>query len=261
MKFPDCTFFRLLASMLRGDRPTMTGTQSKGRYSLDDDINQLAIRIVTALEEAAGGEPDFGALRVQKMRKIATLAMKADSNNIERRFRPGNRLRTYTGVRSTHGELLDETYAGEAYLTEQSTIYRNVEPIHYADDEADPARRGLPIRGRFAADGSFVEDVHGPDILFNEYAAEGAEHAKRKYGVTPKPGVWTQGLAQVPSYLVQIPEAKEEVLVRAGGDKFISVKGGDFLVVDVLGARQFGVQAIDLGNKQRTYRTWNSVAA
>ena len=236
----------------------ITKDQSEPRYSLDDEVNQLAMQIVAAVEKAVDGEPDFGALRVQKMRKIATLAMKADPNNAERRFRPGNRLRTYTGVRGAHGNLQDETYAGEAYVTERSTIYRNIEPIHYADDEADPAKRGLPIRGRFETDGTFIEDPGGSDILYNEYTTEGTEHAKRKYGIEPTPGVWTQGLAQIPSYLVEIPKAKSEVLIKAGGGKLISVKGGDFLVVDVFGTGGIGVQAIDLGNKERTYRTWGS---
>jgi hypothetical protein len=235
--------------------------QRDPRYSLDDQVNQLAMQIVAAIEKAGDGEPDFGALRVQKMRKIETLAMKADANNAERRFRPGNRLRTYTGVRGAHGNLQDETYAGEAYLTERSTIYRNIEPIRYADDEPDPAKRGLPIRGRFEADGTFIEDVRGPDILYNEYATEGSEHAREKYGIEPKPGAWTQGVAQIPSYLVQIPETKREVLVKAGVGKLISVKGGDFLVADVFGAGRIGVQAIDLGHKERTYRTWSSSAS
>jgi hypothetical protein len=243
------------------DHSLMMKDQRELSYSLDDEVNQLAMQIVAAIEKAGDGEPDFGALRVKKMRKIATLAMKADPNNAERRFRPGNRLRTYTGARNAHGNLLDETYAGEAYLTERSTIYRNIEPIRYADDEADPTKRGLPIRGRFVADGTFVEDGRGPDTLYNEYATEGPEHAKRKYGIEPKPGVWTQGLARIPSYLAQIPEAKSEVLVKASGGKLISVKGSDFLVVDVFGAGRTGVQAIDVGHKERTYRAWSSFAS
>ena len=163
-------------------------------------------------------------------------------------------------MRDTRGRLQDETYAGEACLTERSTIYRTIEPIRYADDDADPARRGLAVRGRFAADGTFIEDSGGPDILYNEYATEGSEHAKTKYGIEPKPGVWTQGAGRIPSYLVQIPAVKKEVLVKAGGGKLIAVKGGDFLVVDVFGAGGIGVQAIDLWYKARTYRAWGSFA-
>jgi hypothetical protein len=237
-----------------------TQDQREPRYSLDDEVDQLATQIGAAIEKAGDGEPDFGELRVQKMRKIATLAMKADPNNAERRFRPGSRLRTYTGVRGADGNLQDETYAGEAYVTERSTIYRNVEPIHYPD-KADPAKRGRPIRGHFEIDGTLIEDPAGSDILYNEYATEGADHAKRKYGIEPKPGVWTQGLAQIPSYLTEIPKAKGEVLVKAGGGKFIAVKGGDFLVVDAFGAGRIGVQAIDLGNKERTYRTWDPLTS
>jgi len=38
-------------------------------------------------------------------------------------------------------------------------------------------------------------------------------------------------VARIPSYLVQIPEAKNQVPLKAGGDKLVSVKGGDFAVV------------------------------
>ena len=229
------------------------------RYSLDSEVDRIATLVVAALKRAEeGGEPDFGTIQVQKMRKIATLAMKADAANSELRFRPGSRLRTYTGVRDRDGILQDETYAGEAYLTAQSTIYRNIHAIHYGDDEIDPGRRGQPIRGRFEADGSFVEDFEGYDILYNEYANDDLEHPKRKYGIEPKPGNWTRGLSQITSYIVPIAEAKGEVLVKAGNGKLIAVKGGDFLVVDLIGDGKIGVHAIDVANKERTYQLWGS---
>jgi hypothetical protein len=121
--------------------------------------------------------------------------------------------------------------------------------------------RGAPVRGRFEADGTFVEDMGGPEVLYNEYSTEDPQHAKRKYGIEPRPGRWTQGMARIPSYLVQIPQAKGEVFVKAAGDKLISVRGGDFLVVDVLGDGRIGVQAIDRAHKERTYRPWDSGAA
>jgi hypothetical protein len=58
------------------------------------------------------------------------------------------------------------------------------------------------------------------------------------------------------SYLVQIPETKGEVLVKAGGGKLIAVRGGDFLVVDAYGDGRIGVHAIDVGDKERTYQLW-----
>src|SRR5580704_15573689 len=59
----------------------------------------------------------------------------------------------------------------------------------------------------------------------------------------------------------EFPKPKGEVLVKADGGKLISVKGGDFLVVDVFGAGGIGVQAIDLRHKERTYRRWDSSAS
>jgi hypothetical protein len=235
----------------------VTGKESAERtYSLDSDVDRLALQVIAAIMKAGDGSPDFGPLRVEKMRKIATLAMRADPNNAEQRFRPGNRLRTYTGIRNPDGSFQDETHAGNAHLTPQSTVYRNIEPIRYSDDDPDPARRGVPVRGLFGTDGTFVEDIGGPDTLYNEYAVEGVAHAKRKYNIEPKPGVWAEGISQIPSYLVQIPETKGEVLVKAHGGKLISVKGGDFLVADVFDRGRTGVHAIDRGSKERCYRPW-----
>jgi hypothetical protein len=244
---------------LNKERHTVTGKDSPERtFSLDPDVDRLALQLIAAIMNARDSSPDFGPLRVEKMRKIATLAMRADPNNAEQRFRPGNRLRTYTGIRNPDGSFQDETHAGNALLTPQSTIYRNIEPIRYSDDDADPAKRGVPIRGRFEADGTFVEDVGGPDTLYNEYATEGVAGAKRKYNIEPKPGVWTQGISQIPSYLLQIPETKGKVLMKAHGGKLISVNGGDFLVVDVFdGGRTGGVHAIDRESKERLYRPWS----
>src|SRR5215467_8941787 len=161
---------------------------SEHAYSLDPEVDRLARQVVAAIAKAGDGAPDFGALRVEKMRKVATLAMRADAGNAEPRFRPGSRLRTYTGVRNPDGSLADETYAGEAWLSPHSTIYRNVEPIRYPADDPDPARRGAPIKGRFAPDGTFVEDPRGPETLYNEYATEDVAHPQRKYRIEPRPG-------------------------------------------------------------------------
>jgi hypothetical protein len=128
-------------------------------YSLDPDVDRLALRVIAAIVEAGNRSPDFGSLRVEKMRKVETLVMRADLNNAERRFRPGSRLRTYTGVRNPDGSFQDETYAGNADLTPQSTIYRNIEPIRYSDQDADPAKRGVPVRGRFEVDVTEAEPV------------------------------------------------------------------------------------------------------
>jgi hypothetical protein len=218
-------------------------------YSLDPDVDRLAREVVAAIARATDRGPDFGPLRVEKMHKTRTLVMRADRHNAEPRFRPGSRLRTYTGVRGQDGRLLDETYAGDAWLTEQSTIYRSVGPLRYADDDADPSQRGQPIRGRFEADGTFVETAKGNEILFNEYATEDSTHAKSKYGVDPMPGKWTHGTGQITSYLLEIPKAKPEVLLKAGSGKLIAVKSGDFLVFDVFGDGRVGVQGLDRASK------------
>jgi hypothetical protein len=242
------------SSAEQGAHPVASKDPSEHAHSLDPDVDRLALQVIAAIMKARDGAPDFGSLRIEKMRKIATLAMRSDPNNAERRFRPGSRLRTYTGVRNPDGSFQDETYAGKAHLTPYTTIYRNIEPIRYSDQDADLAKRGVPVRGRFEADGTFVEDIKGPDTLYNEYAIESVTHAKRKYAIEPKPGVWTQGVAQIPSYLVQIPETKGEVLVKAHGGKLIAVKGGDFLVIDVFDGGRTGVHAIDRSHKERTYQ-------
>jgi hypothetical protein len=226
-------------------------------YCSDAAVNRTAKSVISAIEHAGDAEPDFGGLQVEKMRKMATLAMKADPSNKEERFRPGSRLRTYTGVRSEDGSLKDETYGGEAVVKDLSTIYRNMDPLRYPQEDADLSRRGLPITGRFEPDGTFVEDAKGPETLYNEYVTDNPDHPKKKYGIDPKPGEWTEGLAQIPSYLVRIPEDKEELEIRAAGGKRISVRGGDYMVVDALGGGKTSFQAIEKNSKERTYRPWN----
>lgn len=217
-------------------------------YSTDKDVGRMAATMVKAIEKAGDTAPDFGGLKVEKMRKMATLAMKADANNTEVRFRPGSRLRTYTGVRNEDGSLKDETYGGEAFIKENTTIYRNVDPIISGE--------GKPIKGRFEEDGTFTEDESGPNTLYNEYATDKADHAKTKYGIEPVAGTWTEGMAQIPSYLAEIPAAKGDLEVKTSSGKIISVHGNDFVVVDALGGGKTAVQAIERGMKERTYRTW-----
>jgi hypothetical protein len=217
-------------------------------YSTDKDVGRMAATIVKALEKAGDTTPDFGGLNVEKMRKMATLAMKADPNNTEVRFRPGSRLRTYTGVRNPDGTLKDETYGGEAFIKEGTTIYRNIDPVQ--------GENGQPIKGHFEDDGTFIEGEDGPETLFNEYATDKADHAKTKYGIDPKPGTWTEGMAQIPSYLAEIPAAKGDLEVKTSSGKMISVHGNDFVVVDALGGGKTGVQAIERNIKERTYKKW-----
>ena len=228
----------------------------EGMYSADAEVDRMAEKMVAAIKRAGSGEPDFGGLPVEKLRKKASLAMKAHPHNPNVRFRPGSRLRTYTGARYSDGTLKDETHNGEAYIKEGTTIYRNIDPIRYPEEEQDPSKRQFPIKGKFEDDGTFVEDIMGPETLYNEYATDNPGHPKKKYGIEPKPGVWTEGIAQIPSYLVRIPGHKGEVEVNAANGKKISVKGGDFLVVDALGDGKTSVQGIKGDMKENTYRSW-----
>jgi hypothetical protein len=235
----------------------MSGPESikQTGYSSDAEVNKMTEKAIVAIKRAGAEEPDFGEMDVEKLRKKATLAMKADAGNAETRFRPGNRLRTYTGVRNPDGTLKDETYNGESFIKENSTIYRNIDPLRYPADEPDPSIRNFPIMGHYEADGTFVEGI-GPDTLYNEYATDAPDHPKKKYGIEPKPREWTEGMAQIPSYLVEIPEGKGDIQVNTAGGKKISVKGGDFIVLDELGEGKVGVQAIERASKERTYNPW-----
>ncbi|MEI7765467.1 MAG: HD domain-containing protein [bacterium] len=226
--------------------------KNKVEYCDDPEINEMVTKIVSIVEGISGDEPDFGDINVEKMQKMATLAMKADASNNEKRFRPGNRLKTYTGVRNPDGSLKDETYGGEATIKEVTTIYRNIEPVLYADDE----RKGQPIRGEYEEDGTFVEKPEGTEILFNEYATDNPEHSKKKYGITAEPKKWIEGMAQIPSYLAQIPTEKGEIQIKTASGKMISVRGGDFIVVDNLGGGKTSVQGIENNIKGKTYRPW-----
>jgi broad specificity phosphatase PhoE len=226
-------------------------------YSSDSRVQKLAERVVTAVREAAetGEQPDFAGFSVEKMRKDVE-ALKPDSKNKELRFRPGSRLRTYTGERDETGKLKDETFGGEAVIKDETTIYRNVEPLRYPKDYRKRGLRGKLIRGSFKKDGTFIEKQNGAEILFNEYATDTVGHSMKKYGIEPKPGEWITGTSKIPSYLVPIPENIGDVEVNAANGKKIAVNGGDFIVVDDFGAGKTDVQAIERATKQRTYRSW-----
>jgi hypothetical protein len=223
-------------------------------FASNPEVHTLATKVVEAVRAANGGTPEFGGMHVETLHKTATLAMRADASNKELRFRPGSRLRTYTGVRNQDGSLKDETYKGEATVGEGHTIYRNTDPVMYPDDWKDEERRGQPIRGNFAEDGSFTETPEGSETLYNEYVSSDPEHPMRKYGITPTPGAWTEGAAQIPSYLIEIPASVEATEVYTAGGKAISVRGGDFLVVEDLGKGDVRVQAVERSIKEKTYK-------
>jgi len=220
-------------------------------YSSNETVDRLARSVVSAIEDAKGGEPSFEGLSVEKMRKMATLALKADASNVEKRHQPGNRLRTYV---FKDGVLKEETENKEVLVGEGHTIYRNTDPLVYPEDWSVEALRGTPVRGHYEDDGTFVVEENGSETLYNEYVTSNPDHPMKKYGIVPVIGEWTEGLAQIPSYLVQIPEGVGEVTVRTKGGKLISVASGDFLVVDDLGNGSTSVQAIEKGFKERTYK-------
>lgn len=226
------------------------------KYATNEEVNRMTETAVAAIENAGGNEPDFGGVKAEKLRKMATLALRADPNNAEARFRPGSRLRTYTGNREESGQLKDETYKGEATVGEGHTVYRNMEPLKYPEDWKVEELRGKPIMGRYTEDATFVEDPNGSEMLYNEYVTEDPDHPMRKYGITPKAGEWTEGMAQIPSYLLEIPPGTPEFEVITAGGKHVSVQGGDFVVIDDLGGGKTGVQAIERGAKERTYKPW-----
>lgn len=226
--------------------------KNEAEYCNDSEINEMITKIVSIVEGISDNELAFGGINVEKMQKMATCAMKADKSNSETRFQPGNRLKTYTGVRNPDGSLKDETYGGEATIKKETTIYRNIDPVLYEDGE----KKGQPIRGEYEEDGTFVEKPEGAEILYNEYATDNPEHSKKKYGITAQPKEWTEGMAQIPSYLVQIPKEKGEMLIKTANGKMISVHGGDFIVVDNLGGGKTSVQGIESAIKEKTYRPW-----
>ena len=125
----------------------------------------------------------------------------------------------------------------------------------YPPDTKDPSLRGFPIKVDYQPDGTVAENPMG-ETLFEEYKTSDSNHPRTKYGVDPKPGEWQVGIAQIPSYLVKIPEEKGDIDVTTKGGTVISVRGGDFLVVDALGDGKTAVQAIEKGAKEDTYRSW-----
>lgn len=232
----------------------------KFEYCADSDIEQLAKTITEAIANAGESEPEFGDIAIEKMRKKATWVMLASLNNPELRHRPGNMLRTYTGVRNEDGTLKDETYKGDSTVREGDIILRNRRggtdgQLVYPSDTSDPSLRGFPIKVRYEADGTAVEDINGEDV-YEEYKSGDHENFKKKYdGAEPTEGKWQIVGSRIPSYIVEIPQDKGEVDIKTK-DATIAVRGGDFIVIDDLGNGKTRVQGIEKGAKNDTYGAW-----
>lgn len=238
-----------------GKKPKEELSLTERAYSSNPAVDAMARKAIEAITTAGDNGPNFGDLKVEKMRKADTLALKAHPENEASRFRPGSRLRTYTGQRAEDGSLKDETYKGEATVGEGHTIYRNSDPVMYPADWRDATLRGTPVMGHYEEDGAFVEDKDGSETLYNEYVTDDPQHPMRKYGIEPKAGEWTMGSAQIPSYLIEIPAGVESTEVVSGG-KLISVQAGDYLVIDDMGGGKTSVQAVERNTKERSYKSW-----
>lgn len=234
----------------------MSGIEVKaeGKYSTDPQVDALAGKVVRAVEMAGGSEPNFGDLKVAKMRGWVN-AMKASESNGEHRFKVGNMLRTYVINKHT-GEIEEEVKYGRKILTDKHTIYKKRDPLFYGSNHPDPSKRGFPVMGHFEEDGTFTEDPMGSEQLHNEYATDDVNHPVNKYGITPVSQRWQDAFAKIPSYLVEIPAEIGKVTVISTHGTKIEVSGGDFVVVDDFGGGKIGVQAIERSIAQKTYSAW-----
>jgi hypothetical protein len=189
--------------------------QIEVKYSSNEELN---IFIKNLIEKIQKGEIPDGAVKMKK--NSPTKLLKADPSNAHKRYQPGGRLITYTGM-NKDGDLIKETYGGGvADIKDNSVILQNQEPRRYPKDYMDPSLVGQPIKGEFNDDGTFVVDQNGETVLYNEYVSD-TEFVKGAYGVdlNTEDIAWHTAIKLDPSFVIKNPGITGAEIVGKNGVK------------------------------------------
>ncbi len=210
-------------------------------YSDNSLLNDLIKKNVDLIKD--GKVKGFSVMIKNK----PTLILKASKDHLEWRYRPGNKLITYTGVKN--GKLIKETWGGGVVdIKSDSVILKNSEPIK--DDN------GKEVRGYYKEGTSeFVIDSKGNQFLFNEYVSD-VGFVKSAYGVSPS-NKWQEGFKRDPSYVFEIPNTVKGYgsinVITLDGVK-IELSIGDFVVVDTKKGKVQSVHGIKKSWLNKTYK-------
>lgn len=192
------------------------GSEERGsRYSSNERLNTF---IKEAVEHIQSGSTPEGAVKMKK--NSPTGILKADPTNPQKRYQPGGKLVTYTGM-DQDGNLIKESYGGGvADVKENSVILQNREPRRYPADFKDPSLAGKEIKGRYNDDGTFVVDPKGDTFLYNEYVSD-SDFVKGAYGVdvNKEDLTWSTAIKLDPSFVIRNPGIEGAEIIGKTGVK------------------------------------------
>jgi hypothetical protein len=213
-------------------------------YANEKKLDDMIQEAVASIEQ---GKPvsDLTAM----IKNAPTGMLLASALHDTARYMPGNKLVTYNGV-DKDGKPIQETYnGGVAVLTENSVILRSAEPIRYPEGHK---LAGVDVLGEYNTDGTFVVDQNnGNTKLYNEYVSD-VDFVKGAYGVTATEK-WQTGLKLAPSYVMQIPNDLESVVITTKNGVGITLAGGDYVVIDTKKGKVTSVHGCESGWLDRTY--------
>jgi hypothetical protein len=134
-------------------------------------------RVKEAIDSIIAGTPVAGISK--NIKAIPTGVLLASSEHVQPRYRPGNTLFTYTGMKPEGELVLEAGEYGQTKILETSVILNNIEPIRYP---AGHALAGQVIRGVYTEAGVFVANETLDEVLSNEWVSD-INWVKENYGV------------------------------------------------------------------------------
>ena len=220
-------------------------------------LNALLDEVETAIENDNLGV--LKSLGFKKMIKITeTEIRKADQNSKEMRYKPGNKLITYTGI-DDKGKPSRETWNnGIANIEEDSVILSNG-PIKYPKGHK---YEGQVVKGFYNENGEFtIDQKKGTKILKNEYVSD-VNYVKKAYGIDATTKL-QKAVKLISSYVKKVggdilEDGEDYIMI---GKANIKVDRGGYIIVNVdeTGEKPkfMGVAGITKEYLRSTYRDYD----
>lgn len=221
-------------------------------YSPDPKLDELVMKAMQIIDE--GGDTIAAGLE-KRIKATPTFIMRASETQPQRRYQPGNRLLTYTGV-DVDGRLIKETYKdGVSEVGTDSVILKNEAPITYPEGHE---RAGEQVKGYYNDDGEFVIDQeNGDTYLYNEYVSNVAKVRDELYGVEANDQEWQSGFKLEPVYTFKIPDEIEDKVILTDGGTEVRPGDGGSVVINTKKGKTTSVQAIAEDWLEKTYVPWD----
>ncbi len=232
----------------------------KFEYSTNAELNA---RIKQAIDHINSGSDPAELSLEKRIKNAPTYIMRASADQPQKRYQPGSKLLTYTGV-DAGGQLIKETYNdGVTEISDNSAILKNEAPILYPEGHE---MAGEQVKGYYEDNGEFVVDqVQGDTFLYNEYVSTVDKVRDELYGVEANDQEWQAGLKLDPVYTFAVPEdnmaplddGKVGVEIITDGGKKIRVYSGGSAVINTKKGKATSVQGIAAEWLDKTYIPWD----